>query len=91
MNTNAPATSEVVWHQADYTVYSGTRDGEFAGYITTTDTHCSLHGQYGQHLGDYGTLGEAQDAIEHSRRQHHRTRRRRGPSRHRPWGTPGAR
>ncbi|WP_129660483.1 hypothetical protein [Rothia halotolerans] len=88
MNTNAPAASEVVWHQADHTVYSGIRDGQFAGYITTAEARYSLHGQYGQHLGDYRTLDEAQDAIEHSRLQHHRTRRRRGPSRHRPWGTP---
>lgn len=59
-----PCAHEIQWNQADYTVYAATRNGEFAGYITTSDTECTLYGELGQVIGVYPDLDAAQEALD---------------------------
>ena len=63
VSPDAPARAHVVWSEADTGLWAANYGGYYGGVVDQQGAHFFVSDTYGQYVGDFRSLHEAQDRL----------------------------
>ncbi|MCS5485676.1 hypothetical protein NY588_00840 [Curtobacterium flaccumfaciens pv. beticola] len=63
VSPDAPARAHVVWSEADTGLWAANYGGYYGGVVDQQGAHFFVADTYGQYVGDFRSLHEAQDRL----------------------------
>ncbi|WP_065961363.1 hypothetical protein [Curtobacterium sp. UCD-KPL2560] len=63
VSDDAPSRAHVVWSAADSGLWAANYGGYYGGVVDQQGTHFFVSDTYGQYVGDFRSLDEAQDRL----------------------------